>query len=435
MSGARRRRLLWLVPIAALFAAGSASLLRYQGIMVPVRIGSGSMAEQLLGPHRLVHCADCGFTFRCGLDSEAPLRLATCPNCGYEQNDLSLATLHDGERVLIDRWAYLRGLPQRGEVVAFVDPTSKAELAVKRVMGLPRETVMIRRGELFINGSLYRKSLGETKRLATLVYDDAFRSEDEHELPPRWSSDDAASSWRVASDGYRWSPQHSGAGTDDWLMYRHWRCYRSPHPRTEESPVADNDAYNQGLSRELHEVTDLLLSCELALAEDGVVALLIHDGRESFTAVIEAKSRTLRLEREGNELERVLIPEQVGSRHLMIEFGVIDEQLLLAIAGETLIRHAYTPRDRPLQPTSRPLGIAGRRGACSIARVQVYRDIFYLNPFRGDWTWASPGPLGDDTYFVLGDNAPLSNDSRHWPAPGLPHANLVGRVLAGSDYR
>ena len=429
MTGVKRRRLLWLAPPAIVVAVALATLLRYQGILLPVRIASGSMAEQLLGPHRLVTCTQCGFAFRCGLDTEAPLQLATCPNCGFERNDLALAIQHEGDRVLIDRWAYLRSTPQRGDVVAFVDPTNDTELAVKRIVGLPTEAVAIRRGELLVNGRLHRKSLEETKQLATLVYDDAYRALGEHKLPSRWTSDDEATAWQATRDGYRWTPKPADATANDWLMYRHWRCYTSPHPRTEESPVTDNDAYNQGLSRELHEVTDLLLSCEVSLAQDGELALLIHDGRESFTLVISATARSLSLHRGDDVWEQAELPNDVDPRYMAIEFGVIDDQILIAIAGETVVRREYVPRDEPLQPTSRPLGIAGRRGECSVANIQVYRDIYYLNPFRGDWAWTAPAPLGDDAYFVLGDNSPLSNDSRHWPEPGLHRKLVIGKVL------
>ncbi|MEX0818148.1 MAG: signal peptidase I [Pirellulaceae bacterium] len=428
MSGGKRRWH-WLVPVVVFATLTAVTLLRYQGLVLPVRIASGSMAEQFLGPHRLVACAECGFTFRCGLDTQAPLQRATCPNCGFPNNNLSLATLHDGDRVVIDRWAYLRRLPQRGDVVAFVDPTNDSELAVKRVLGLPQETVTIRRGELFVNGSLYRKSLEEAKELATLVYDDTFRLSAEQRLPSRWQSEDPTSSgWRVARDGYRWT-RNAEATAEDWLMYRHWRCYGSPHPRTQESPVTDNDAYNQGLSRELHEVTDLLLSCDVSLTEDGEIMLLIHDGRESFKALLSARTRSIRLYRGDEVLERAATPVHADATSTTIEFGVIDNQLLIGIAGETVVRHAYTPRQGPLQPTSRPVGIAGSQDECSVANLRIYRDIYYLNPFRGDWAWAGPDPLADETFLVLGDNAPLSNDSRHWAQAGLHRQRLLGKVL------
>jgi hypothetical protein len=39
--------------------------------------------------------------------------------------------------------------------------------------------------------------------------------------------------------------------------------------------------------------------------------------------------------------------------------------------------------------------------------------------------------LGAAEYFVLGDNVPLSEDSRHWTEPGLPRKLLLGKVLRG----
>lgn len=429
MSGSRRRKLFWLIPIAVVIALGSVVCLRYQGLLFPVRIGSGSMAESFLGPHRGLECKDCGFAFHCGLDMDVPLQRATCPNCGFDRIDLTLATLHEGDQVLIDRWAYGRNAPQRGDVVAFVDPTHPSELAVKRIMGLPNEAVTIRNGELFIDGTLYRKSLAEAMELATLVYDDAFRPPTERQLPPRWSSDQPESGWLAIANGYHCSPQASEEAAYDWLMYRHWRCYASQNPRAEESPVTDNDAYNPGLSRELHEVSDLVLSCDLRLDLGSEIALLVHDGRESFTAVISTTSRSLELRRGEEVLTRVSMPNLQHSSDVALQFGVVDQQLLVAIAGATLIRYAYTPLDQPLQPTSRPLGLAGAEGEFSVENVRIYRDIYYLNPFQGDWAWNSMGPLADESYLLLGDNTPLSNDSRHWKTPGL-HRNLfVGRVL------
>jgi signal peptidase I len=137
----------------------------------------------------------------------------------------------------------------------------------------------------------------------------------------------------------------------------------------------------------------------------------------------------LRLLRGEDVLVQATIPNFESSRPVTIQFGVIDEQLLIAIADATVIRLEYTPLDQPLQPTSRPLGIAGRSGPCSITNIRVYRDIYYLNAFRGAWPWTGPDPLGEDHYLVLGDNTALSNDSRHWATPGLHRKLLVGRVL------
>jgi Signal peptidase, peptidase S26 len=427
VASAKTKRTLTVLVIAAFIAAGGATLYRYQGLGVPVRIASGSMAEQFLGPHRTAVCEQCGFRFRCGLDIETPLQLATCPNCGFRKIDISHALVYDGERVIIDRWTYLQSNPQRGDVVAFIDSANQSEFAVKRVVGLPRETISIRGGDLFVDGDLFRKSLDETKQLATHVHDDTYRLAANESFPTRWKSDATATGWRTTSTGYEWTPTGPSESNDDWLMYRHWRCYSSPKPRTEESPVTDNNAYNQGLSRELHEVTDLLLSCKVTLTESGEVAFLLHDGHEPFVAKVSAKNRSVTLLRGEDVIVRAMIPVSLDARRTSIEFGVIDQQLLVAVAGQPLVRHSYTPQAGSPQPVSRPVGIAARDGACSISSIKIHRDIYYLAPQRIDQ--ASSEPLDDGAYFVLGDNSPLSRDSRQWSEPGVRREQIIGKVL------
>jgi signal peptidase I len=62
--------------------------------------------------------------------------------------------LKTGERVLASRVAYLFGSPQRGDVVIFKYPCDPTKNYVKRVVGLPGDTVEIRQGQLLVNGNL-----------------------------------------------------------------------------------------------------------------------------------------------------------------------------------------------------------------------------------------------------------------------------------------
>ena len=61
-------------------------------------------------------------------------------------------TLHQGDRLWIDRTAYQWVLPQRWEVVVISAPYDATDLCVKRVVALPGEEITIRRGEIWING-------------------------------------------------------------------------------------------------------------------------------------------------------------------------------------------------------------------------------------------------------------------------------------------
>lgn len=57
----------------------------------------------------------------------------------------------DGQVKFINRTAYLRSTPQRGDVVAIRAPDLNAVI-LKRVIALPGERLTIRRGEVYING-------------------------------------------------------------------------------------------------------------------------------------------------------------------------------------------------------------------------------------------------------------------------------------------
>jgi signal peptidase I len=61
-------------------------------------------------------------------------------------------TLQNGEYVLVSRLAYKTGAPQRGDIIVFSFPMDERQDLIKRVIGLPGETVRIQNGAVFING-------------------------------------------------------------------------------------------------------------------------------------------------------------------------------------------------------------------------------------------------------------------------------------------
>ncbi|MBN1564320.1 MAG: signal peptidase I [Anaerolineae bacterium] len=61
---------------------------------------------------------------------------------------------HTSERVIVDRVSMLFGGPSRGDVVVLESPAEADELLIKRVIGLPGETIMIQDGRVYVDGSL-----------------------------------------------------------------------------------------------------------------------------------------------------------------------------------------------------------------------------------------------------------------------------------------
>ena len=65
-------------------------------------------------------------------------------------------TIMSKSRVIGSRLAYITGDPQRGDIVIFnhkIDTSGKETRLVKRVIGLPGETVEISGGRIYINGA------------------------------------------------------------------------------------------------------------------------------------------------------------------------------------------------------------------------------------------------------------------------------------------
>jgi signal peptidase I len=58
-------------------------------------------------------------------------------------------TLHRGEYVIVSRLSYKLHPPERGDVIVFQRPEG---MRIKRVIGLPGETVEIRQGQVFVDG-------------------------------------------------------------------------------------------------------------------------------------------------------------------------------------------------------------------------------------------------------------------------------------------
>ena len=68
------------------------------------------------------------------------------------EGDSMQPTMHPDEYVLIDKLSYMFGQPQRGDIVVFHYPFGTDRDFIKRIIGLPGETVTILSGQVTVNG-------------------------------------------------------------------------------------------------------------------------------------------------------------------------------------------------------------------------------------------------------------------------------------------
>jgi len=62
--------------------------------------------------------------------------------------------LYTGQYVLADKLAYRLGSPQRGDVVTVLPNLPTTQEYIKRLVGLPGDSLVVRNGSVWINGGL-----------------------------------------------------------------------------------------------------------------------------------------------------------------------------------------------------------------------------------------------------------------------------------------
>ena len=133
-------------------------------------IPTGSMAETLLGYHKIFECPECGHTFPINCSDEVdpqdgqpfPVKDCRCPNCLYEKTFSASSPsprYSSGDRVLVHKAIYHIDPPKRWEVVVFKYPAEPQKRQVpmnyiKRLWGMGGETHAVHRGEVLLTKSL-----------------------------------------------------------------------------------------------------------------------------------------------------------------------------------------------------------------------------------------------------------------------------------------
>ncbi len=452
LPGGVRRMASWLCLTAIVAVAADCYLV--EGLIAPGQIVSGSMAPSMLGPHFLVTCGDCGYRFRCDAENVSAGQAVVCPNCFYEDNQVRAETRRPGERFLVERATYALRRPRRWAAVVFRCPSDAKTYCVKRIVGLPGETVQLDRGDVYINGNIARKTIAQQHEMAILVHDNRWASR-LADLPPRWKTESAGSMWRPDGAGFRYrsvaAGQRAGRVTNqpkatervDYLSYHHWRTRPGRPNRPEHVPITDDYAYNPNTSRRLHDMTDLMLVCRAWIEGSGSVWFRAMAGRQVWEAELamgaEGLATRWTLFCNGKPIDdQELRPSALAmNRWRTITWSVIDRQIILAIDGQAVAGHLIEASNATPQPTATPLAIGflshGTSTTVEIQDIRVLRDVYYTVPQRSasGRDGGQSVRLPSDGYFVLGDNSPISDDSRSWTfGPVLRGSQIVGRPVS-----
>jgi signal peptidase I len=195
------------------------------------------------------------------------------------------------------------------------------------------------------------------------------------------------------------------------------------------APVGDSYGYNDSENSNWETpVRDLMISLELEHdVRSGQFAVELSDGRQTFRLVLEFLRREIELDIDGSTVpaRRGTWSPQFDRAPLVLEMSIFDRQVLAAVNGEEpFAAWPIEENDKSSGVPESPVKFGARRGAFRVKHLQLFRDVYYTH--KGNQEQFALGP---DEFFVLGDNSPVSFDSRSWQNPAVDRGMLIGKPL------
>jgi len=444
-------------------------------------IPTGSMADSLRGAHFRLTCPACAYQFNYsyavrdtnyqgGRISRQPVPLyrrsnsagpgqPICPMCGTQINPDQKLPIAGGDRILAAKYIYHINPPKIWDVVIFKFPPRPDQNYIKRLIGLPGQTIELVDGDVYIDGQIQRKPLRVQNELWIPIYDSDYQIDPA--TPSRRRTAVWDQPWQHTNSPSLWTIDHAnhqlrfaGGSELEWLQFKTKRLIE-----TNQNFLAYNGALKgEGVASDLKLEFTLLNSPDNTpdnnTAHDlPLVSVRLAKYGRSYRADLHADGRRTIVRENPNQPDETLgqdhCPPLSPDQPRRIAFANLDHTLQLTVDHNTL---TYTgpsdPADWGYDPSHKipypAVELAAAGQPCQLQHVRLYRDEHYANTPETTASRATQGhpyTLKQDEFFVLGDNTTQSSDSRYWRDPSLPSAGntypagvvprsfLLGRAL------
>ena len=407
-------------------------------------IPTGSMAPTLYGRHKEADCSQCGYHIVVGASQEVATKTgylgpnsrlegAVCPNCGFAEEGLYDSLAFNGDRILVNKYPYEFGEPDRWDVFVFKYPKEPEINYIKRLVGLPGEEIRIRDGNLYLvenaAETVLRKAPDKQRVLQIPVYDDAHapRALIEKGWPERWASvqpveDGGVGGWNETTEGWQRDAEErtysvDRNGSPAWLRYRHffsppdvWRRAAQGMPLDPQARlIGDLCGYNTAYWNPLnHEqpstpdgvdlgpfwVGDLTINFTIDIQEVDArseLVLELCEGASWYRCRINPDTGDATLEEVDTQLNgrvRELASTKtslIGPGEYDVSFANVDDRLCLWIDnslidfgdGADLAIAGATDNPFPTQADLSPVGISAQGLKATVSNLLLERDIYY----------------------------------------------------------
>ncbi|MGY8769825.1 MAG: signal peptidase I [Pirellulales bacterium] len=395
-------------------------------------IPTGSMAPTLMGRHKDVIDEETGFEFRVGSSSEVNDHGKVVSNITQTLDpiyrtrvDIKENPSFTGDRILVSKFAYDFADPKRWDVIVFKNPSAPQINYIKRLIGLPGETIKIYHGDIYVKKSgeseftIARKPPHKQLELLQDVYDSNHQNQKllAAGFPERLENYPLTSTAWTKQDADKPVYECQKSGTEiNWLRYRHalpeyrelqaakqGRKINAQNAReTLSQLITDFNVYNangySGMDGD-HWVGDLAVECQCVVkSESGELHLDLVEGGRHFRCLIDVSSgkATLKVIGDGVQLKDADSDGTLSAKTSIqgagtydLRFANCDDQLRLWV-NNSLIDFGSdatftSPKKLPplwseIDPGDLlPVGIGSKGLDAAVSDIQVFRDLYYIS--------------------------------------------------------
>jgi len=413
-------------------------------VMEAFRIPTGSMADTLKGAHFRLCCRQCGYKYDHNYStrqdtvprgSRTP-PVSRCPNCGYYQPRRRAMPVANGDRILVLKCIYQFFEPKQWDVIVFKNPLEPSINYIKRLVGLPGDTVEIIDGDVYIDGQISRKPPKVQEELWMPVYNNDYQ-------PVRPQE-------RLFND-HIWQQPFKNVADSKWILndkddptlFRLDSGADQIHSLIYDTSIGNNFratyAYDDVEKyRQQPYCSDLMVRFYArSIKAEGRVGVELSKYQTRYRAWVDLTGEMVieKVDKDGKETElnRKSIESPAINKAALVKFANVDHQLTFEFGSDKLVydlgRAAEDAGQRitDIEPQVRIFG----SGKLTLSHIAIFRDIHYTakrspnSREQGRATQGNAFKLEDDEFFVLGDNSPNSEDGRWWTGQGLANKGLL----------
>ena len=463
-------------------------------VMEAFRIPTGSMADTLMGAHFRLGCRQCGYKYEYGFvpsqfydkngrrlpddtipSGNAPLPITRCPNCGRYPSKLlcraceqihiydssvaarrngsrtsrcpscgrSLMTgeempVANGDRILVLKCIYQFLEPKRWDVIVFKNPPEPTINYIKRLIGLPGESVQIIDGDIYIDGQISRKPAKIQNGLWMPVYDNDYqpvRPKDGSFNGHLWQQP-----FKNKNDGdSKWVTTESNSPTvfrlDSPADQTNSLVYDTLIGNDFKATYAYDDVDTYGY---MPYCSDLMMRFDsLATDPNGHIGIALSKYETTYRAQVLFSTGTMIVTKQEKgedpvELIGLSIKHPRMNEQTRVKFANVDHQLIFEYGGTKCTHDLGRDLEGagPIREDIEPRVEIFGAGKLTLSHIAILRDIHYTkakfanNSEDGRATKEDPFVLEQDEFFVLGDNSPNSEDGRWWNRTGVANKGL-----------